>query len=318
MRFDLTGADDRELPLILGLMPVLAKHAIDPATFEDTTLDADRRQRPLCDRRRARRRQRDAQAQSRLLGARSCDQSRLLELRRGAHRLLPRRQLAFRGVQERACYDVRAEHDPGRWETAYDFPAVRDGRIVKEQFPTGMPKGMSGLVFNTRRPIFADIRVREAIGLLFDFEWVNHNFFFDRYRRTASYFEGSELVRARPSGRRARARPARAVSRCGARRRDGRHLGAAGHRRLRARSRDAQARARPVRRRRLRARRAPYCATRATKQPFALRVPGHHQGSGAARDRLLARPQARRHHACACAWSMPSNTTGGASPTTST
>jgi len=90
-------------------------------------------------------------------------------------------------------YDVREETDPARWETAYDFPAVRDGRIVKEMLPNGRPKGMSALVFNTRRPLFADRRVREAVGLLFDFEWINKNYFFGHYRRTASYFEGSEL-----------------------------------------------------------------------------------------------------------------------------
>jgi peptide/nickel transport system substrate-binding protein len=64
---------------------------------------------------------------------------------------------------------------------------------VKENFPYGLPKGMSGLVFNTRKPIFSDVRVREAILLLFDFEWINHNFFFEQYRRTASYFDGSDL-----------------------------------------------------------------------------------------------------------------------------
>jgi peptide/nickel transport system substrate-binding protein len=77
---------------------------------------------------------------------------------------------------------------------------VRDGRIVKESFPNGLPKIFSGLVFNTRRPIFSDIRVREAIGLLFDFEWLNRNFYFGDYRRSASYFEGSELsARGRPA-----------------------------------------------------------------------------------------------------------------------
>ncbi len=82
---------------------------------------------------------------------------------------------------------------PGRWEEAYDFPAFRDGRVIKEGFANGLPKGMSGLVFNTRRPVFADIRVRQALTLLFDFEWINKGFFFDRYARTKSYFEGSEL-----------------------------------------------------------------------------------------------------------------------------
>jgi peptide/nickel transport system substrate-binding protein len=65
--------------------------------------------------------------------------------------------------------------------------------VVKEEFPYGLPKGMQGLVFNTRRPIFADVRVREAILQLFDFEWINHNYFFDRYKRTASYFDGCDL-----------------------------------------------------------------------------------------------------------------------------
>jgi len=94
---------------------------------------------------------------------------------------------------KRGLYDVRAETDPARWEAAYDFPAARENRIVKEAFETGLPKGMTAFVFNTRRSPFDDIRVREALGLLFDFAWVNRNFFFDLYRRTTSYFESSEL-----------------------------------------------------------------------------------------------------------------------------
>jgi peptide/nickel transport system substrate-binding protein len=101
---------------------------------------------------------------------------------------------------------VRSELDASRWETAYNVPAVRDGRILKESLPTGLPKPFAGLVFNTRRPVFADIRVREAITFLFDAEWVNQNFFFNRYSRNASYFEGSELSwRGRPADARERA-----------------------------------------------------------------------------------------------------------------
>jgi peptide/nickel transport system substrate-binding protein len=107
---------------------------------------------------------------------------------------------------KRGLYDLRTEVDPGRWQTAYDFPAVRDGRVVKEAFPTGLPKASFFYVFNTRRPIFADIRVREAVAMLFDFEWINHNLFFDQYRRTASYFDGSELsAHGRPADARERA-----------------------------------------------------------------------------------------------------------------
>ena len=103
-------------------------------------------------------------------------------------------------------YDVRSENDPSRWQTGYDIPAVRDGRIVKESFADGLPKLSSAFVFNTRRPIFADIRVREAIALLFDSEWVNRNFFFGLYRRSASFFDDSELsAYHRPADERERA-----------------------------------------------------------------------------------------------------------------
>jgi peptide/nickel transport system substrate-binding protein len=94
---------------------------------------------------------------------------------------------------KRGLYDFRHEHDPTRWETGYVFPAVHDGFVLKEAFPTGVPKPSSFFVFNTRRPVFRDVRVREAISLLFNFEWINHSYFFDLYRRTAGYFDGSEL-----------------------------------------------------------------------------------------------------------------------------
>jgi len=95
---------------------------------------------------------------------------------------------------KKGLYDVRAELDPGRWQTQYEFPAMRDGRVVKDVYSSGMPKGMSSFVMNTRRSNFADIRVREALLTLFDFEWINRNFFFDLYRRTASFYDGSELA----------------------------------------------------------------------------------------------------------------------------
>ena len=192
VRFDLAGSDDRELPLILGLMPVLAKHAVDPATFEDTTFDPPVGSGPYT--------VAEVQAGRSVTLKRDPNYwARDLAINRGLWNFDEVRFDFYRDANshfeafKKGLYDVRDEKDPGRWETAYDVPAVRDGRIVKKAFPTGMPKPLSAFVFNTRRPIFGDIRVREAIGILFDFEWLNHNFFFDRYRRTASYFEGSEL-----------------------------------------------------------------------------------------------------------------------------
>ena len=62
-----------------------------------------------------------------------------------------------------------------------------------KRFQRGMPKGMNGFVFNTRRPVFADPRVREALTYFLDFEWINRNLYLDIYRRSGSYFQGSEL-----------------------------------------------------------------------------------------------------------------------------
>jgi peptide/nickel transport system substrate-binding protein len=93
----------------------------------------------------------------------------------------------------RGLIGFRVETEPSRWSTGYDFPAARDGRIIKETIANGAPQPSEYLVFNTRRPQFADVRVREALALLFDFEWINRNYFFGLYRHSFSYFPGSEL-----------------------------------------------------------------------------------------------------------------------------
>jgi peptide/nickel transport system substrate-binding protein len=77
--------------------------------------------------------------------------------------------------------------------SGYDFPAAQDGRIVRDTFTDGLPAGMYGFVMNTRRPVFKDRAVRAALAGLFDFEWANKNLFFGAYKRTKSYFDGSEL-----------------------------------------------------------------------------------------------------------------------------
>jgi len=89
--------------------------------------------------------------------------------------------------------DVRIETDPGRWNTGYDFPAVKDGKITLEKVEQRTPAPASGFIFNTRRPIFRRPRVREALVMAFDFEWANTNLFNNAYRRTYGYYAGSEL-----------------------------------------------------------------------------------------------------------------------------
>ncbi|MCG8652039.1 MAG: extracellular solute-binding protein, partial [Pirellulales bacterium] len=101
---------------------------------------------------------------------------------------------------KKGLYDLRPESDPGRWSQAFDFPAAKDGPVVKQEFPIAIPAGMSALVFNTRRPLFADVRVRKALTLLFDFEWANKTLYHGLYTRTQSYFDRSELSsHARPA-----------------------------------------------------------------------------------------------------------------------
>ena len=97
--------------------------------------------------------------------------------------------------------DIHEENTAQNWATKYDFPAIRDGLVLKEQVTHEVPQGMQSFVFNTRRPVFQDARVRRALGYLFDFEWMNKSFFYDSYTRTKSYFENSDLAaRGLPEG----------------------------------------------------------------------------------------------------------------------
>lgn len=192
VRFNFAGSEDRELPLILALMPVLAQHAVNAETFEDTSFAPPLGSGPYV--------VSHVEPGRSITFTRNPDYwGRDLAVNRGFWNFdeirfdYYRDANSFHEAFKKGLFDLRMESDPGRWQTAYDFPALRDGRVVKETFATGLPKSSFYFVFNTRRPIFADVRVREAIALLCDFEWINHNLFFDLYRRTASYFEGSEL-----------------------------------------------------------------------------------------------------------------------------
>ena len=83
--------------------------------------------------------------------------------------------------------------DPARWAKGFDFPAARDGDVVQMSIPRGVPAPMQGIAFNTRRAQFSDISVRKALRMLFDFNWVNRNLYYDLFSRTAGYWDNSEL-----------------------------------------------------------------------------------------------------------------------------
>lgn len=94
---------------------------------------------------------------------------------------------------KKGLFDIYVEGNPTNWEIGYDFPAVNNGDIIKQTFQKQRPSGMLGFVFNMRRDLFKDIRVRQALSLAFDFEWANKNLFNNVYTRTESFWQGSSL-----------------------------------------------------------------------------------------------------------------------------
>ena len=99
--------------------------------------------------------------------------------------------------------DFHSELSAKNWATAYDFAAVRDGYVKRQEVPVERAQPMQCFVLNLRRPQFQDRRVRQAFNLAFDFEWANKNLFFGQYARVGSYFEGTELAAPKelPQGR---------------------------------------------------------------------------------------------------------------------
>ena len=193
VRYDLSGAGDLELPLILALMPVLSQKHTDVERFSETSLTIPVGSGPY------------------VIAAMEPGQS--LTLKRNPDywaKDLPTSKGLYNFDEIRIDYfrdatslyeafkagliDYRDETNPSRWRTGYDFPAIRDGRMKVERGALGLPKGLQGFAFNTRRPLFRDVRVREALGYMFDFEWINTNLFGGLYTRTKSFFDDSELA----------------------------------------------------------------------------------------------------------------------------
>lgn len=96
---------------------------------------------------------------------------------------------AFKGDQ----YDYRLENSSKDWATGYDFPALKDGRCIKEEITLKQVEGMQSFVLNQRRAKFQDVRVRKALNHAFDFEWSNTNLFYGQYKRSRSFFNNSEM-----------------------------------------------------------------------------------------------------------------------------
>ncbi len=193
IRFHFKSAENRELPQILGEMPVLSKAYWSGRDFAKTTLDIPLGSGPYkvdsLDPGRSITYRRVADYWGANLpvnrGRQNVDVIRYDYYRDGTIALE-----AFKAGQ----YDIRRENSSKSWATGYDSPALRQGLIKKEVIPNQLPSGMQGFGYNLRRPIFQDPRVRQALAYAFDFEWSNKNLFYDSYARTRSYFDNSELA----------------------------------------------------------------------------------------------------------------------------
>lgn len=188
--FDANG--DREIPLIMGLMPILPKHLMTKDEFSKTSFKKPIGSGPYTidtiDPGKFITYKRDPNYWGKDLpvntGRYNFDEIKFTYYR-DANTLFE----AFKS----GLHDIQYENDPGKWSTSYNFKSIKDGRVVKKQFDLKIPSGMSALVFNTRRPQFKDQLVRKALMHLFNFEDINRKIYHNLYTRTTSYFDRSIL-----------------------------------------------------------------------------------------------------------------------------
>lgn len=192
IKFTFKTDTNRELPLIIGQLPVLSKAYWSKRDFADTSLEIPVVSGPYIV---------DAFDPGRFVTVkRRADYwGKDLAVTRGLNNFERIRYDYFRDddVQFEAFkkgeYDVHRNASARQWATAYDFPAAKDGRVRKLELADGMPMTTQSFVFNLRRPLFQDVRVREALNYAFDFESLNRTVFYNAYTRMRSYWQKSEL-----------------------------------------------------------------------------------------------------------------------------
>ncbi|RMF19259.1 MAG: ABC transporter substrate-binding protein [Gammaproteobacteria bacterium] len=193
IRFEFQDGKNRELPLILGQMKVLPKHYFEKHDFGKADLTIPVGSGPY-------RIEKLSPGQD-ITYTRVKDYwAKDLPVNRGFYnfdritiKYFKDSTVALEALKS-GDYDFRQENVSKFWATAYIGPAVERGDIIKEEVRHGMSVGMQGFLFNTRRPMFDDPHVREALAYAFDFEWTNQNLFYNQYSRTRSYFQNSELA----------------------------------------------------------------------------------------------------------------------------
>nr|WP_298685601.1 extracellular solute-binding protein [uncultured Dongia sp.] len=192
VKFTFSTKNNRELPVIMGQLPVLPKHFWEGKKFDEPSLDEPLGSGPY--------------------KLKSFDAGRSVTMERvpdywgkdlpvniGTDNYDIVRTDYYRDPSilleafKAGAFDIRVENSAKAWATGYDSPALRDGRFKMETIKTDNPQGMQGFTMNQRRPIFHDVLVRQAMILAFDFEWSNKTLFFGQYTRTRSFFQNSEM-----------------------------------------------------------------------------------------------------------------------------
>jgi peptide/nickel transport system substrate-binding protein len=183
---------DRELPMIVGLMPILSKKSWEGKSFDESSLAPIIGSGPYVFA--------DIKPGEMISYKKNPDYwGKNLAISKGLWNFDVFRFDYYRDVNaafeafKKGDADIRTEADPTRWSTGYKIEAVDQGKIVKEQFEAKTPAPTSGFAFNTRHKIFEDVRVREALAMAFDFEWANVNLFGNSYKRIYGFYSGSEL-----------------------------------------------------------------------------------------------------------------------------
>ena len=201
VRFNFKGNTNLELPLIVGQLPVLPKHYWTNKNFEETSMDIPIGSGPY--------KIKNFDAGRTITYELDSDYwGKNIPIKKGTENfgVIQYEYYKDRSIEREAFksgdIDLFSENTSKDWATSYDTPAVQNGLIKKELIEHQNPQGMQGFAFNTRKEIFEDKRVREALSYAFDFEWTNKNLFYNAYKRTNSFFENSELASSGvPSGR---------------------------------------------------------------------------------------------------------------------
>lgn len=192
VRYTFTGQLTRDLPMIVAELPVLSKAYYSQHDFDKTTLEPPLGSGPY--------RIAGFKAGTFVTYERRKDYwAADLPVNRGRYNFDEVRYEYYRDRTlelenlKSGNYDFREEFTSKDWATAYDVPAVREGRLLRQTLRDESPSGAQGFFINTRRDKFKDVRLRKALDYAFDFEWSNAYLFFGLYTRTASYFENSDM-----------------------------------------------------------------------------------------------------------------------------